>query len=138
MYLLDTNVISEWRKVRNGTGNAGVGAWIESKSLDLFYLSVITMMELRLGVVSHMRKDARQAEVYHEWVESLLLKGFGSHILPVDLAIAIRCGELQVPDRRPFRDALIGATALVHGLTVVTRDEKDFSAMGVSLLNPWS
>jgi predicted nucleic acid-binding protein len=137
MYLIDTDSISELRKVRAGDGDQRVGAWFRSHPISSVYFSVITIMELRLGVVGHLRKDVPQAMVYQAWLQRVLQEGFAAHVLPIDLAIAMRCGELHVPNRRPFRDALIAATALVHGLTVVTGNERDFRAMGVSLINPW-
>jgi predicted nucleic acid-binding protein len=83
------------------------------------------------------RRDHAQAAVLRTWMDSYIQPAFDGRILPVDTAVALRCARLHVPDRRSDRDALIAATALVHGLTVATRNVADFRAMGVSLLNPW-
>jgi hypothetical protein len=137
MYLLDTDVLSELRKIHSGKGNQSVAAWFHGRPLDSIYLSVINIMELRLGVVGLTRYYPIQAAIYQSWLEAVLQMGFATHILPVDLPVALKCGELHVPDRRPFRDALLGATALVHRLTVVTGNVKDFAPMGVAIINPW-
>jgi len=125
-----------WR-VHSGKGNERVAAWFHGRPLDSIYLLVINIMELRLGVVGHIRNDPAQAAVYQAWLQAVLEMGFAPHILPVDLPVALKCGELHVPDRRPFRDALLAATALVHRLTVVTGNVNDFAPMGVAFINPW-
>ena len=137
MYLLDTNVVSELRKVRSGRADARVAAWAEGvPGVDL-YTSVIVMQEIEIGVMLVERRDASQGAVLRRWYETIVLPGFADRILPVDLAVA-RCGaELHVPDPRPARDALILATALVHRLTAVTRNVADFDDAGVEVLNPW-
>jgi predicted nucleic acid-binding protein len=137
MYVLDTNVVSVLRKVRFGKADANVTAWTESvDAVDLF-VSAITIMELELGVLSIERKDATQGAMLRTWLDQHVLPEFSGRTLPVDTAVAQRCARLRVPDKRGERDALIAATALVHGMTVVTRNVADFKPTGVTVVNPW-
>ena len=138
MFLLDTNVVSELRKVRHGKADANVAAWAEGIDAGALYVSVITVMELELGVLSIERKDAAQGAMLRAWLEQHVLPEFSGRTLPVDTAVAQRCARLHVPDKRGERDALIAATALVHGMTMVTRNVADFKGTGVTILNPWN
>lgn len=137
MYILDTNVVSELRKVRLGKADQNVAAWAESVDAAALFVSAITIMELELGVLSIERKDTTQGAALRTWLEQHVLPEFSGRTLPVDTAVAQRCARLHVPDKRGERDALIAATALVHGMTVVTRNLADFQATGVAVLNPW-
>jgi predicted nucleic acid-binding protein len=137
MFVLDTNVLSELRKVRLGKANTNVTAWAESVDAADLFVSAITIMELELGVLSIERKDATQGAMLRSWLEQQVLPEFARRTLPVDTAVAQRCARLHVPDKRSERDALIAATALVHGMTVVTRNTADFVPTGVSLIDPW-
>lgn len=137
MFVLDTNVLSELRKVRLGKADLSVVAWAHSVDAAELFVSAITIMELELGVLAVERKDATQGAMLRLWLESQVLPEFSSRTLPVDSAVALRCARLHVPDKRSERDALIAATALVHGMTVVTRNLADFKPTGVALLNPW-
>lgn len=137
MYVLDTNVVSELRKVQAGKANSNVAAWTESVDAADLFVSAITILELELGVLSIERKDATQGVLLRAWMEQHVLPEFAGRTLPVDTAVAQRCARLHVPDKRGERDALIAATALVHGMTVVTRNVADFQATGVTILNPW-
>ena len=137
MYLLDTNVISELRKVGSGRANASVALWADSVDAADLYISVITVQELEIGVALALRRDAQQGAVLRNWVDRHVLPAFENRILPVDLAVAQRSAQLNVPDPRPVRDGLIAATGLVHAMTVVTRNVADFQPCGVSLINPW-
>ena len=137
MYVLDTNVVSELRKVRAGKANPNVAAWAESVDAADLFVSVVTVMELELGILSIERKDATQGAVLRAWLEQQVLPEFSERTLPIDTAVAQRCARLHVPDKRGERDALIAATALVHGMTVVTRNVADFKPTGVAILNPW-
>jgi hypothetical protein len=138
MFVLDTNVVSELRKVRLGKADPNVTAWTESVDAAELFVSAITIMELELGVLSIERKDATQGSMLRSWLEQQVLPEFAGRTLPVDTAIAQRCARLHVPDKRGERDALIAATALVHGMTVVTRNVDDFKPMGVPTVNPWN
>jgi len=134
-YLIDTNVWSELRN-RNRT-DINVRKWAETANPADLYLSAVTVFELERGVLLIERRDSQQGSRLRRWLEQHVLKPFERQILPVDTAIARRCAALHVPDPRPERDALIAATALTHGLMVVTRNVGDFEPMGVALLNPW-
>ena len=137
MFILDTNVVSELRKIRLGRADKNVGQWADSvDSVDL-YLSAITVQELEIGVLLAERRDPPQGAIFRVWFESHVLPAFAGRILPVDTAVAKRSAALHVPDPRPVIDSLIAATALVHGMTVVTRNVADFQSSGVSILNPW-
>lgn len=137
MFVLDTNVVSELRKVRIGKADSNVTAWTQSVDAADLFVSAITIMELELGVLSIERKDAKQGAMLRSWLDLHVLPEFSRRTLPVDTAVAQRCARLHVPDKRSDRDALIAATALVHGMTVVTRNVDDFKATGVLLINPW-
>lgn len=137
MAVLDTNVVSELRKVRLGKADANVAAWAQSVDAADLFVSAITIMELELGVLSTERKDATQGAMLRSWLEQQVLPEFAGRTLPVDTAVAQRCARLHVPDKRGERDALIAATALVHGMTVVTRNVADFQPTGVTIINPW-
>ncbi|EDV5541888.1 type II toxin-antitoxin system VapC family toxin [Salmonella enterica subsp. enterica] len=137
MYVLDTNVVSELRKVRTGRIDANVAAWAESTDASCLFVSSITLMELELGILSVERRDAIQGALLRTWFEQHVLPEFSGRTLPVDTAVALRCARLHVPDKRGERDALIAATALVHGMTVVTRNVADFEPTGVAIINPW-
>ena len=137
MFVLDTNVVSELRKVRQGKADPQVAAWSDSVDAGALHVSAITILELETGVLQIERRDPKQGARLRTWLETLVLPEFSARILPVDAAIARRCARLHVPDPRSERDALIAATALVHGMTVVTRNLADFEPTGVPLLNPW-
>lgn len=137
MYLLDTNVVSELRKVRLGRADAQVARWAQEVAVAQLYISVITVHELEIGVLLLQRRDLPQGAVLRSWMDDYVLPAFGGRILPVDTAVVQRSAQLHVPDPQPFRDGLIAATALVHGMTVVTRNVADFARTEVALLNPW-
>lgn len=138
MFLLDTNVVSELRKVGDGRADPGVMAWLDRTDAAICHVSALTLMELEIGILRIARRDAAQGSRLRLWMDSRVLPEFAGRTLPVDTAVALRCARLHVPDPRAERDALIAATALVHGLTVVTRNTADFTATGVPLLNPWA
>jgi predicted nucleic acid-binding protein len=137
MFVLDTNVVSELRKVRFGKADTNVAAWTQSVDAADLFVSAITIMELELGVLLIERNDTTQGAMLRSWLEQHVLPEFSGRTLPVDTAVAQRCARLHVPDKRGERDALIAATALVHGMTVVTRNVADFKPTGVTLINPW-
>ncbi|MGO8757598.1 MAG: type II toxin-antitoxin system VapC family toxin [Terracidiphilus sp.] len=137
MYLLDTNVVSELRSRRNRDPDVRVAAWARSVAPSSLYLSVISILEIEMGVLQKERSDPRQAVVLRAWLEGYLMRSFAGRILPVDTAIAKRCAALHVPDPCSYRDSLIAATALVHGMTVVTRNVSHFQRTGVPVFDPW-
>ena len=138
MYLLDTNVLSELRKRRSGKINSAVEAWAGSVDQADMYLSVITIMEVELGIALLERRDARQVGVLRLWLHEKVMQAFSGRVLPVDTTIALRCARLHVPETKSERDAWIAATGLAHDLTVVTRNIGDFTGTGVTLLDPWT
>jgi predicted nucleic acid-binding protein len=140
MYLLDTNVVSELRKPRRGKKGAmdrHVSSWASGVAVNALYISSITILEIETGILLAERKDRAKGDVLRSWLEAHVLTAFAGRILPVDLAVARRCAALHVPNRMEDRDALIAATALVHGMTIVTRNVGDFEPSASPLLNPW-
>jgi toxin FitB len=137
MLLLDTNVVSELRKIRSGKADPQVAKWAEGVEPADLFLSAITIQELTIGVLRAERRDASQGVVLRAWLDNHVLPTFKGRILAIDTVVALRGAQLHVPDPRPLHDGLIAATALVHGMTVVTRNTADFAALGVLLLNPW-
>jgi toxin FitB len=137
MYVLDTNVVSELRKVRIGKADLNVASWAKSVDAADLFVSAITIMELELGVLSIERKDATQGAMLRAWLDQHVLPEFSGRTLSIDATVALRCARLHVPDKHGERDALIAATALVHGMTVVTRNVADFQSTGVTIINPW-
>ena len=138
MLLLDTNVVSELRKVEDGRADPGVMAWLAGTDASSCYVSALTLMELEIGILRVEQRDPAQGNLLRRWMESRVMPEFAERTLPVDTTVALRCARLHVPDPRAERDALIAATALVHGMRVVTRNVADFAATGVPLLNPWT
>lgn len=138
MFLLDTNVVSELRKVGDGRANTRVVAWISRHDAAGFYISAVTLMELEIGILRIERRDGVQGELLRRWMDRHVLPEFRERTLPVDSAVALKCARLHVPDPRSERDALIAATALVHGMTVVTGNLSDFETTGVAAIDPWT
>jgi toxin FitB len=135
MFLLDTNVISELRRPDKADRN--VAAWANEIPAASFFLSAISILEIELGALLIARRDPAQGAVLRAWIDHQILVRFEGRILAVDTAVAQRCARLHIPDPRAERDALIAATALVHGLTIVTRNVADFEPTGAALINPW-
>ncbi len=137
MYLLDTNVVSELRKVASGKAAPEVAKWQLSVEQTACFISVVTLMELEIGVLRVERRDTAQGALLRTWLDRRVVPAFSGRVLPIGEVEALRCARLHVPDRCPERDALIAATALTHGLTLVTRNVADFASTGVALLDPW-
>lgn len=135
MYILDTNVISELRKARRT--HPKVKKWAQPLPSADLYISVISLLELEIGILLVDRRDKGQGAILREWMDGHVLPTFSDRILAIDTAVAQRCATLHVPNPRSDRDALIAATALVHGLTVATRNVADFERTGVGVVNPW-
>ena len=135
MYVLDTNVVSELR--RRDKADARLLDWAAGADAAEFYLSAVTILEIEIGILRVERRDAAQGAVLRAWLERQVLPAFEHRVLAVDTAVARRCAALHVPDPRSDRDALIAATALVHAMTVVTRNVVDFEGTGVAIVDPW-
>lgn len=137
MFVLDTNVVSELRKAKAGKADPNVATWAAGVPAAALFVSAITILELETGVLLVQRRDPKQGALLRVWLDQHVLPAFSGRVLPVDTAVAQRCAALHVPDPRSERDALIAATAMVHSMTVVTRNVVDFAATGAPLLNPW-
>ena len=138
MFLLDTNVMSELRKAQSGKADRHVAAWLQNANSEDLYLSVIVLEELEIGVLLSERRDPPTGALLRKWLDGQVKQIFSCRTLPVDTAVALRSASLHMPNPRPVRDALIAATALVHGMKVVTRNVADFAPTGVPILNPWA
>lgn len=134
-YLLDTNVLSELRRKQP---NAGVIAWMSKRPTTTLYLSVLTLGEIRKGVDSVLNTERRLALL--DWLESDLQNFFSGRILPIDLTVADRWGRIVAAAGRPVPaiDSLIGATAAQHGLSLVTRNVRNYENLGLDIINPWT
>lgn len=133
-YLLDTNVVSEIRKSRP---DRRVAAWFDSVPASELFLSVLVLGEVRQGIERLRRRDAERASEYEQWL-TILAGAYRDHLLVVDEGVSDAWGRLNVPDPLPVIDGLIAATALVHGLTLVTRNVADFARTGIPVLDPYA
>lgn len=139
MQLLDTNVVSELRKVASGRADPNVAAWARAAPPGQLFISVVTLHELEHGVLLAERSDPRSGAILRRWLDERVAQAFDGRVLLVDEAVARLAASLHVPDPAPFRDALIGATAIAHGLVMVTRNERDFARFpGIRLVDPWN
>lgn len=137
MYLLDTNVISELRKAKTGKSDKNVLAWANSVDTAELFISVISLFEIEKGVLQAERKDPNQGKILRSWLDNQVIPAFFDRTLDINTIVAMQCAKLHVPSPKSERDAFIAATGLVHKMTVITRNTKDFKHTGVLLLNPW-
>ncbi len=133
-YLLDTNVVSEARKPRK---DPGVSRWLTGRDGSTLFISVMVIAELRRGAALMRRRDEAQAEALDRWVDETLAS-FGERILPITADVADRWGRLHRDRPLSLPDAFMAATAVAHGLVLVTRNVKDYEGLPVELLNPFS
>ena len=138
MFVLDTNVVSELRKLGSRKVDNNFECWAKSSSAEDMFLAAITIMELEMGVLAMERRDPDSGVVLRNWLEQQVMPTFSGRILSVDVEVARCCARLHIPDRKSERDALIAATALVHGMTVVTRNVRDFKSTGAAIFDPWN
>ena len=131
-FLLDTNIVSELRRARP---HVGLISWFDAQSSRALFLSIVTLGEIRQGVEQLRRRDAKQAELLNRWLNGLT-QFYEDRLLYVDGTVVDEWGRLRARRSMPVMDAFIAATARVHGLTLVTRDVRDFANLGVTLLNP--
>ena len=135
MYLLDTNVVSELRKAKRADAN--VRKWARAIPASSLYISVISVLELEIGILLVERRDRKQGAILRTWMDGHVLPTFTSRILVIDTAVAQRCAALHVPNPQSDRDTLIAATALIHSMVVATRNVDHFQPTGVAVVNPW-
>ena len=137
MYLLDTNIISELKKLDSGKIHPQVQRWAYSINLMQTKISVVSITEIRTGILSLARKDQAQAASLDNWFTNRLLPAYRTKTLPVDTKVALIYAQLNVPNKRPINDAYIAATAIAHNLTPVTRNVRDFQGLPLMLENPF-
>ena len=137
MFLLDTNVVLELRKIQSGKADPNVSTWADRVDAADLFLSAISIQELEIGVLQMERRDGPQGTLLRAWLDNHVLPAFAGRILPMDAAVARRTAGMHLPNPRPILDALIAGTALVHGMTVVTRNVADFVGTGASVVDPW-
>ena len=135
LYLLDTNVLLELRKVRSSRADPQVAAWADTVAASDLLVSVVSLHEIAIGVALKERSDPDQGRILRRWLEGQVLTAFEGRTLAIDMAVALRAATLHVPDPAPIRDAFIAATALPHRLTVVTRNVRNFIGLGVTVLD---
>jgi predicted nucleic acid-binding protein len=132
-YLLDTNVVSEARRKRP---DARVASWLKWADERTLHISVMTLGEIVKGAAQHGTRDRTQASIYDQWLE-IIRSEFADRTIGVDTEIAQLWGRLAAKRPIPIVDGLLAATAVVHGMTLVTRNARDVAELGVSVLNPW-
>lgn len=139
MFVLDTNVVSELRKVRAGKADPGVAEWVAGVPSAQLFMSAISLHELELGVLLAERRDRRQGAILRQWLDDSVAAAFADRVLAIDETVAKRAAALHVPDPAPLRDAFIAAAALVQRMAVVTRNIRDFDRFdGLMVINPWA
>lgn len=137
MYLLNTNIISELKKLDSGKIHPQVQRWAYSINLMQTKISVVSIIEIRTGILSLARKDQAQAASLDNWFTNRLLPAYRTRTLSVDTEVALICAQLHIPTKRPINDAYIAATAIAHNLTLVTRNVRDFQGLPLILENPF-
>lgn len=137
MYLFDTNIVSELRKAEKGRADANVMRWFRGVKTQQTWLSVISLVELRTGILRLERRDPVAAQNLSDWFHQSLMPEYEGRILPLDTRAAMLSAEFHIPDQSPLNDAYIAAIAKSNHLTVVTRNARDFEGFGVPLLNPF-
>lgn len=137
MFLLDTNVISELRKVQSGRSAPEFAAWAHASDEEQHFLSVASILELEIGILRLESKDPTQARILRGWLDDCVLQNFRRRTLPVTLEIARRSSYLLANGTKSYPDSLIAATAYVHNLAVVTRNKTHFAKAGIRVINPW-
>lgn len=137
MYLLDTNIISELKKLDSGKIHPQVQRWAYSINLMQTKISVVSITEIRTGILSLARKDQAQAASLDNWFTNRLLPAYRTRTLSVDTEVALICAQLHIPAKRPINDAYIAATAIAHNLTPVTCNVRDFQGLPLMLENPF-
>lgn len=138
MYLLDTSLVAELWKIEAGRADPGVAAWSADIDAAAAFLSVVTVMELELGIRRLAERDEAQSHLLQRHFAGQILRDFADRILAIDPPVALRCAEMHRTARLADRDGWVAATAAVHSLTLVTRETADFDGVGIRSFNPWS
>ncbi|WP_022951217.1 type II toxin-antitoxin system VapC family toxin [Leucothrix mucor] len=137
MYLLDTNIVSEIRKIGRNKADKNVVAWLSNVSKESFYTNAVVVMEIERGILRMSRKDQQQAASLKDWYQTVVKSMFHERVLPIDEATANICATLHIPDLAPENDAWIASSAIQYDLTLVTRNTKDFQHPNLRVLNPF-
>jgi toxin FitB len=137
MYLLDTNIISESRKLGTAKVDPFAALWFASVDVETTFVSAMTIFELERGVKQMERPDTVQGSVLRRWFDDQIMTTYEHRTLPLSREVALICAGLHIPDPKSERDAWIAATAIDAGLTLVSRNVGDFADMGVRLINPF-
>lgn len=137
MYLLDTNIVSESRKLGTARIDPMAARWLERTDIETTCLSAMTIFELERGVRQMERRDLTQGLVLRRWLDDQVLPAYDGRVLPLSVSVAVICAGLHVPNPKSERDAWIAATAIANNLTIATRNVGDFAEMGVDLTNPF-
>lgn len=137
MYLLDTNIISESRKIGSSRVDPCAARWFSLVDVETTFVSAMTIFELERGVRQMERRDTKQGTVLRRWLNDQFMTTYENRTLPLSRAVALICAGLHIPDPKSERDAWIAATAIDAELTLVSRNVGDFANMGVGLINPF-
>ncbi|ADG10049.1 type II toxin-antitoxin system VapC family toxin [Caulobacter segnis] len=135
MHLLDTEVVYALREAKGGRADPALTAWASGAARTSLFLSALTLLELETAVARAERKDKTQGPALRDWLDNRVGRAFDGRILPIDAAVVRRRASVSLTDGR---DALLAATALEHGLTLVTRDPAFAKLPRLKLLNPWA
>lgn len=137
MYLLDTNIVSESRKLGTARIDPNAARWLWQVDTATCFLSAMTIFELERGVRQMERRDPQQGSILRSWLDGQVMPAFEHRVLPLSRDVALVCAGLHIPDPKAERDAWIAATAIGAGLTLVTRNTSDFATMSVRLVDPF-
>ena len=137
MFLLDTNIISESRKLGSSRIDPRAAAWLSQTDVEATFVSTMTIFELERGVRQMERRDTVQGTALRRWLDDQIMPTYEHRTLPLSREVALICASLHIPDPKSERDAWIAATAIDAGLTLVSRNVADFAGMGVELINPF-
>ncbi len=141
MYLFDTSAITELRKAKHKNkkfkADPGLIEWVKHVDHSTIYVSSIAFMEIEIAILSMEKKNKHQGKLLRNWFDELVKPAFDGRVIAFDQAIALKCAALRVPDPHRMRNAIVAATALVHKMILVTKNEKDFIYTGVDIVSPW-